>query len=72
MIAATARNSLWQFWKDSNQNCDVRTYCQVPTACPPCSGCSSLYAPAPVRACSQNESRMQELRLPVLEHGLAE
>ena len=40
--APTAKNSLCQFCKDSNQNRDVPTYCSTETWGRPCSRCSPL------------------------------
>ena len=57
-MAATARNSLCQFWNDSNQNCEVPQVLQHATpASPPCASCSSLYAAAPPAACSSEGRR---------------
>ena len=41
-MQATARNSLCQFWNDSNQKRLVYAYCHVVTALCPCVTCSSL------------------------------
>jgi hypothetical protein len=40
--APTAKNSLCQFWKDSNQKREVPTYWSMETGGWPCSFCSSL------------------------------
>ena len=39
---ATARNSLCQFWNDSNQNCEVRMNSAVETVVLPWASCSWL------------------------------
>src|SRR5215218_9985785 len=54
---ATARNSLCQFWKDWNQNSEVRRNAQVETASPPCVNCSSLYSWAPPQAWRAKQTR---------------
>src|SRR5687768_4670025 len=56
-IAASDRNSLCQFWNDSNQNCDELTYSPSVTAASPCSICSSLKWASPVTACSESDRR---------------
>jgi hypothetical protein len=55
-MTATARNSLCQFWKDSNQNWDVPTYSSTLTEGWPWASCSSLYAAAPPKACRTFEA----------------
>jgi hypothetical protein len=56
-MAATATNSLCQFCIDSNQNCDVVTYCHTETVACPCSICSSLNAVLPPTACNASEAK---------------
>ena len=50
-----ARNSLCQFWKDSNQNWEVPKYWQTESAFLPCSSAYSLWALAPHTACPTKE-----------------
>ena len=51
------RNSLCQFWNDSNQNWDVPRYCQGESAdIRPCAASSALWAAAPEAACRRKEA----------------
>jgi hypothetical protein len=66
-MAATARNSLCQFWKDSNQNCEVLKYCQKVTAAPPWLSSWALYALAPPAAWRATDIKNNKKNRPASE-----
>src|SRR5687767_3534313 len=50
------KNSLCQFWNDSNQKVDDSIYSSVVNCSPPCSACSWLCFDAPATPCITNDA----------------
>src|SRR5688572_10264632 len=61
-MLAIARNSLCQFWNDSNQNDAEETCSQSETGSPPCPSCSSLCARVLPSACATKDARNSAMK----------
>jgi hypothetical protein len=66
-IVATPKNSLCQFWKDSNQNCGPSTYSAKRGRAWPCIRSSSTCFRQPCSACIEKETRNRATRARVSE-----